>query len=165
MPCLKLAACALAGGLLLALGGCASVPSGPSIAVMPAPGEPFGQFRQDDARCRQYASRQVGTTPNAAGAHSIATGALVGTAIGAAVGALFGHGRSYPVTSNAAAGLMMGSVVGAGNAQSSQYQLQGQYNTAYAQCMYSAGAQVPGYAPPGYAPPPPPPGSPPPDGG
>lgn len=162
---LKFSGYCLAGAVLLALAGCSTVPLQPTIAVMPAPGEPFDQFRQDDFRCRQYASQQLGTTPNQAQGNSVATGAVLGTALGAAAGALLDHGHSYGVTSGAGAGLMMGTAVGAGNAQSSQYQLQGAYNVAYAQCMYSAGAQVPGYAAPGYVPPPPAPGSPPPPPG
>jgi hypothetical protein len=47
--------------------------------------------------------------------------------------------------------------------------LQERYNFAYAQCMYSRGNQVPGFAPAGAPPPPPPgyapPGAPPPPPG
>lgn len=174
---IQLLACLSGGAAALLLAGCASVPMGPTFAAMPAPGEPLDQFRHDDYNCRQYASQQLGVNPNQEAGNQVAAGAVIGTAIGAAAGALLGHGHSYPTQSGAATGLLMGTAVGANNAQATQYQLQGRYNMAYAQCMYSNGAQVPGYAapqsyapppPPGSqpsyynAPPPPPPGSPPP---
>src|SRR5689334_18709098 len=37
----------------LALGGCATPPQGPSVAVMPAPNKPFDQFQADQATCKQ----------------------------------------------------------------------------------------------------------------
>ena len=49
----------------LLLGACASVPSGPSVLVLPGTGKNFEQFRADDADCRQYANLQLGgNTPN-----------------------------------------------------------------------------------------------------
>jgi len=38
--------------------GCASAPTGPSIAVMPGAGKSFEQFNADDAVYRQYAANQ-----------------------------------------------------------------------------------------------------------
>jgi len=38
-------------GLML-LAGCTSVPLGPSVAVMPAPGKPFDLFVQEEAMCQ-----------------------------------------------------------------------------------------------------------------
>ncbi len=43
----------------IALGGCATPPQGPSVAVMPAPNKPFDQFQADQATCKQYADQQV----------------------------------------------------------------------------------------------------------
>ena len=43
----------------LVLGGCATAPLGPTIAVMPAPGMPFEQFQAIDASCRQFAQQQA----------------------------------------------------------------------------------------------------------
>ena len=37
--------------LALALGGCATAPSGPRVAVMPAPGKPFEVFVEEDKLC------------------------------------------------------------------------------------------------------------------
>ena len=42
------------------LAGCASVPNGPGVMVMPGSTKSFDQFRADDAECRQYSSAQVG---------------------------------------------------------------------------------------------------------
>jgi hypothetical protein len=48
--------------LLLVLGGCVSVPTGPSVMVLPPKGKPFEQFQAEDAKCRQWAGQKVGTT-------------------------------------------------------------------------------------------------------
>lgn len=138
----------------LALAGCASMPMAPTVAVMPAPGQPLGQFRSDDYNCRQYAQQQLGADPNQTAGNEVATGAVIGTVAGAALGALVGDGRGWATRQGAATGLVMGTAIGAGNAQNVQYNAQGRYNVAYAQCMYSHGAQVPGYGQPAYGPPP-----------
>ena len=80
---------ALAVALLAA--GCASVPSGPGVMVLPGTGKSFDQFRADDMDCRQYASSQVGgTTPDGAAESSGLKSAAVGAAIGTAAGAIMG---------------------------------------------------------------------------
>jgi hypothetical protein len=155
------------------LGGCAVVPSGPSVMALPGTGKTFDQFRADDGSCRQFAYGQVGgeqanqsTTNNAVGS------AVVGTALGAAAGAAFGGGSGAAV--GAGAGLLAGSMFGASNTQGSAYDVQRRYDYAYLQCMYASGNRVPmrgrmmSAAPPQgvYStqppPPPPPPGMPPP---
>jgi hypothetical protein len=156
-----------AAGAALLLAGCVSMPSGPSVAVMPGTGKSFDQFRADDVDCRQYASSQVGGgTPDSAAEGSGVKSAAVGAAVGAAAGAIMG-GRQGAAT-GAGVGLIGGSVAGAGAAGSSQYALQNRYNIGYMQCMYAKGHQVPmsGHmaAPqqrtPAYTtPPPPPPGA------
>ena len=40
---------------LLAITGCASLPNGPSVMVLPGTGLTFERFRNDDAVCQQYA--------------------------------------------------------------------------------------------------------------
>lgn len=169
----------LALAALPLLGACVSMPSGPSVMVLPGSGKSFDQFRAEDNDCRQFASSQVGgTTPDGAAENSGVKSAVIGTAIGAAAGALIG-GRSNPAAMGAAVGLLGGSTMGAGAANQSQYVLQQRYDIAYQQCMYAKGNQVPGagarrqsapYArpapppppPSASAPPPPPPGAPPP---
>jgi len=154
--------------VLLLLGGCVSMPSGPSMTVLPGSTKSFDQFRADDMDCRGFANNQVGgTTPNQAGANSAISSAVIGTAIGAVAGAAFGGSNGAAV--GAGTGLLVGSTVGAGTAGASQYELQRRYDAGYQQCMYSRGHKVPvagrfeGTARPvprySYTPPPPPPGA------
>ncbi|MEJ2645107.1 MAG: hypothetical protein P8180_09270, partial [Gammaproteobacteria bacterium] len=44
----------------LALGGCATMPTGPTVMVLPGQGKSFEQFRQDNMICRQYAYDEIG---------------------------------------------------------------------------------------------------------
>ncbi|MDD5412079.1 MAG: glycine zipper family protein [Methylobacter sp.] len=158
--------------VILAVTGCASIPNGPSVLVLPGSGLSFEQFRNDDAICQQYAFIQVGgTTANQAAINSGVTSAAVGTALGAAAGAAIGGGSGAAI--GAGSGLAAGSIVGTGAASSSMYAGQQRYDAAYIQCMYAKGHQVPvsgqfSYqthprteAPASHIPPPPP-GSPPP---
>ena len=158
--------------VILAITGCASLPNGPSVMVLPGTGMPFEQFRNDDVICQQYASFQVGgTTANQAAAKSGATSAVVGTALGAAAGAAIGGGSGAAI--GAGSGLVAGSLVGTGVASGSMDAVQQRFDIAYIQCMYAKGHQVPvsgqfsGVTPlsavtPSSNIPPPPPGSPPP---
>lgn len=143
----------LCAALTVGLAACVSVPSGPSVRVMPAPYKPFDVFVGEDGQCRDFASRQVGgSDANQAAASSGVTSAVVGTTVGAAAGALAGgnQGAGY----GAAAGLVVGSASGAGAANASSWELQRRYDIAYEQCMYAMGNQVPGYHSPPYLPPP-----------
>lgn len=159
--------------LPLALAGCVSMPSGPSVMVLPGTGMSFEQFRQDDAQCRQYAAEQTGSSAEGAADSAAVRSAAVGTAIGAVAGAVIGgrHGTG----AGAGTGLVVGSLAGANTAQVSGYEAQRRYDNAFVQCMYAQGHRVPmsGYysserqraAPAPSAPPagpqypPPPPGS------
>jgi len=160
-----------AATVILAITGCAGMPNGPGVMVLPGTGLSFEQFRNDDASCQQFAFSQVGgTTANQAGMTSGITSAIVGTALGAAVGAAFGGGSGAAI--GAGSGLLAGSIVGTGVASSSMYADQQRYDAAYIQCMYAKGHQVPvsgqfsggsphqAATPPANIPPPPP-GSPP----
>ena len=160
---------------LLMLGACATIPTGPSVTVMPGTGKSFDQFRADDADCRQFAfSQSGGATANDAAVASGVTSAAVGTAIGAAAGAAMGGHDGAAV--GAGMGLLAGSAAGAGAGQASGYTVQRRYDNAYVQCMYAKHNRVPvprgttaapvypPSAPPGSYPPPPPPGYPAPPG-
>jgi len=155
------------------LGACATVPTGPSVMVLPGSGKSFEQFQADDAMCRQWAYQQTGTTPGEAASGSGVTSAVVGTALGAAAGAAIGAAAGSPgigAAAGAGGGLLLGSAAGASGAQYSGYHVQRRYDIAYQQCMYAKGNQIPGVARTyrgGVPPPPPPPpasGSPPPEG-
>jgi hypothetical protein len=155
------------------LAGCVTVPTGPAVRVMPGSGKSFDQFRADDLGCRQYADSVIGG-PNAsqAAANNAAGQAVVGSAIGAAAGAIIGSVTGQAgagAAIGAGTGLLVGSGYGANSAGYSSYTLQRDYDTAYLQCMYAHGNQIPGRvasrAPVYYAPPPnyPPPNYPPPN--
>jgi hypothetical protein len=128
------------------LGGCATVPSGPSVMVLPGAGKTFEQFQADDAVCRQFAARSVETTPGKAAAESTIGGAAAGTVLGAAAGALIGAASGSPATGaavGAGLGLLGGTAVGAGRGDAYYTSVQGRYDIAYRQCMYANGNQVP----------------------
>ena len=55
--------------------GCATVPAGPSVAVMPGSAKSFEQFQADDATCRQWAEALL-ALPEAAGHPAPRAGAL-----------------------------------------------------------------------------------------
>jgi hypothetical protein len=163
--------------LLLLLGACTTLPSGPSVMALPGSSKSFDQFRADDLDCRQFAGYQVGgATPSQAASDSGAKSAAVGTLIGAAAGAAVNGSSGAAV--GAGMGLAAGALAGTGAAESSAYGSQRRYDFAYIQCMYAKGHKVPvsgnfassnsatgSTAPPSPSPgspPPPPPGAPPP---
>jgi hypothetical protein len=147
----------------VALTGCATMPTGPTVAVLPAPGKPFDVFMADDGLCRQWAQQQIGgASPSQTANQNLATGAVVGTAVGAGLGALIGSASGQAgagAAIGAGAGLLGGAAVASGPAYGSEYQLQRRYDIAYQQCMYAKGNQIPGAVyrrAQGYRPPPPP---------
>ena len=160
----------VAAGSLLLLAACTTMPTGPSVMVLPGTGKSFDQFRADEMDCRQYAASQVGGgSPDGAAESSGIKSAAVGTAVGAAAGAIIGGRRG--AAAGAGTGLIVGSAAGAGAAGYSQRTLQQRYDIGFTQCMYAKGHRVPtsgrfegGSRYSGYssAPPPPPPGLPPP---
>lgn len=171
------------------LSGCATMPPGPSVSVMPGNGKSFDAFQVDDSVCREWAQNQAGWNANQTVNENVAGGAIAGGALGAGAGALIGaaSGNAGPGAAiGAGAGLLGGAVLGASQAPLAGGEVQRRYDNAYVQCMYSKGNQIPTQAqtaaprrraarytspppppPPAYnmAPatiPPPPPGSPPP---
>jgi hypothetical protein len=130
----------------VALGGCTTVPVGPSVAVLPGNGIGFDQFRADDMVCRQYAEQSTGQTTRRAATDSAVNSAIVGTAIGAAAGALIGAATGNPGTGaaiGAGGGLIVGSSEGYSSYGQSGSVVQDRYDIAYMQCMYAKGHQVP----------------------
>ena len=147
---------------LLAISGCATLPTGPSVKVLPAPGKTFEQFQTEDMICRQWAGQQLGTSPQEVANQNTATGAVVGTAIGAGLGAAIGAASGHAGTGaaiGAGSGLLIGSSAGSDSGRYYGYEAQRRYDIAYMQCMYAKGNQVPGVVirrTRGIAPPPPP---------
>ncbi|WP_025915636.1 glycine zipper family protein [Herminiimonas sp. CN] len=127
---------------LLLLSACVSMPSGPSMLVLPGAGKNFDQFRADEGSCRQYAQYQMGgATADQAAVDSGVRSAALGTVLGAAAGAAI-NGRSGAGT-GAGVGLLYGGLAGTGAANSSGYGAQQRYDFAYLQCMYAKGHRVP----------------------
>lgn len=153
----------------LVLAGCATVPSGPSVMVLPGTGRSFDEFRADDQACRYHAWQQIGGEQGTRAANEAALrDAAIGAGIGALAGAIIGGRDGASV--GAGTGLIVGSVSGAEGVQRAGRDGQRQYDIAYVQCMYAKGHRVPLHgnytpAPPAAAasvPPPPPAGNPPP---
>ncbi len=156
----------LAAALTAALlGGCATLPEGPSVMALPGYGKSFDQFRVDSAVCMQFAREQIGGgNPNQTIERNTVNNAVAGTVLGAAIGAAAGGHQGAGV--GAASGLALGTMVGSGIGQEAGYDEQRRYDNAYVQCMYAKGNQVPvsGHlqqiaSPRHAAPPPPPPGT------
>ena len=154
-------------GSLVVLGGCATLPTGPSVMALPAAGKPFEQFQAEEASCRQWAAQQSGAVSEAAANQQTAVGAAIGTAVGAGRGAASGAASGHAGTGaaiGAGTGLLMGTAAGANADQVASGNMQRRYDMAYQQCMYAKGNQVPGvvqrrrYHAPAPIPPPPPPG-------
>ncbi len=162
---------------LLLVTGCATIPSGPSVMVLPGTGKNFDQFQTDDMVCRQWAAQQTGTTAEQASTQSTVGGAAIGTLVGAAAGAALGAAAGNAgvgAAAGAGVGLLGGTAVGAGRAQAHGGSVQRRYDQSYIQCMYAKGHQVPvargshleqQAAPPPPPPTPVPPGTPPPPPG
>ena len=132
---------------LLVLTGCATLPIGPSVRVLPAPGKPFEQFMSEDAVCRQWAEQQLGISPQETADRNTATGAIVGTVVGTGVGAAIGAASGHPgvgAAVGAGSGLLVGTASGASAGEEYGWETQRRYDNTYVQCMYAKGNQVPG---------------------
>jgi outer membrane lipoprotein SlyB len=128
--------------LTLLIAACTTLPTGPTVMVLPGTGKSFDQFRADDMMCRNYALESVGgLTASQSAAQSGVSSAVVGTVIGAAAGAAIGGHEGAGV--GAGTGLVVGGLAGTGAAQASGYDLQYRYDHGYIQCMYAKGHQVP----------------------
>jgi hypothetical protein len=146
--------------ILALLCGCATMPAGPTVSVLPGPGKPFEVFQADDYACRQWALQQIGgASPGQTANQNLAAGAVVGTLAGAGLGAAIGAASGSAgagAAIGAGAGLLTGTAMANGPASYSEYDLQRRYNIAYVQCMYAKGNQIPGARPMrAYGPPPP----------
>jgi hypothetical protein len=130
------------------MGGCATVPTGPSVMVLPAPGKSFGAFQSDDITCRQWALQQAGVQPSKAVNKKLAGGAAIGTRVGAGLGAAIGAASGNAgagAAIGAGSGLLGGTAVASGPAYAAGWEVQRRYDIAYQQCMYAKGNQIPGH--------------------
>ena len=135
---------------VIAVSGCATIPPGPSVMVLPPSGKSFDAFQMDDSVCRQWAENQVGWRANDTVNQNLAGGAAIGTLLGAGLGAVIGS-ASGNVGAGAAIGAAGGMAAGAAGAsepaRAAGYEVQRRYDIAYQQCMVSKGNQVPGSCP------------------
>lgn len=132
---------------VLVLSACATMPTGPGVLVLPAPGKPLDLFQAEDMICRQWAGQQIGMSAQDTANQNTATGAVVGTAIGAGAGALLGAASGNAgagAAIGAGSGLLVGTASGAGAGQSYGWEAQRRYDFSYVQCMYAKGNQIPG---------------------
>jgi len=132
---------------ILAVAGCATLPAGPSVRVLPAPGKTFEQFQIDDSLCRQWADQRIGITAQETYDRNTAAGAVAGTIIGGGIGAAIGEasGHAGPgAVIGAGTGLLYGMSTGAYSGEYYGSQAQRRYDNAYVQCMYAKGNQIPG---------------------
>lgn len=133
--------------MLMVAGGCATLPTGPSVKVLPAPGKSFEQFMSEDATCRQWAGQQIGISPSDTVNQNTASGAVVGTLIGGGLGAALGAASGHPgigAAIGAGSGLLVGTAAGSNAGQAYGYDAQRRYDITYEQCMYAKGNQIPG---------------------
>lgn len=132
---------------VLVMSGCVTMPSGPSVLVLPGSGKSFESFQADDYVCRRWAEQQIGMTAQETAQDNTVKGAAVGTMIGAGAGALLGAASGHAgagAAIGAGSGLLMGTAVGAGSGEEYGWEAQRRYDYAYVQCMYSKGNEIPG---------------------
>src|SRR6202521_364537 len=71
------------------LSACVTVPTGPSVMVLPGTNKSFDELQADGFACHQYAQQMTGNAGQAA-ADAATANAVAGTVIGAAAGAAIG---------------------------------------------------------------------------
>jgi len=76
----------------LIVGACTSMPSGPSVVVLPGTNKTFDQFVGDDHNCRQFALAQVGGVSSHQAADTAAGSSPAG---GASYSSDSGYGPQY----------------------------------------------------------------------
>lgn len=130
----------------LVLGGCVTVPTGPTVMVLPGPQKSLDQFNSDGMSCQQYAQNVVAPEGYAA-ANNAAANAAVGTVLGAAAGAIIGSATGQAgqgAAIGAGTGLLFSAPSTSSMAYASSWQMQRSYDVAYMQCMFARGNQLPG---------------------
>jgi hypothetical protein len=152
------------GLVVLFFTGCATVPTGPSVMVLPGTGKSFEQFQADDAVCRSWALQQTGTEPGTAATRDTLTGAAVGAVVGAGLGAAIRRDQHQGQGGDRRRRRPLGGTAIRASTGQSAGQRRRRYDDLSA---VHAGQQIPApaAAPPAYLaplPPPPPAGPPPP---
>jgi len=132
----------------LLLAACVTVPSGPSVMVLPGTNKTFDAFQADNLACQQYAQASLGLgapgqqVPDPAAGNAAVAATLVGAAVGAAIGSVSGQaGQGAAI--GAGTGLLFGGTNAAYAAGYSNFEVQRRYDNAFVQCMYVKGNQIP----------------------
>src|SRR5260221_9949040 len=110
---------------IVALGGCVTVPTGPTVMVLPGSAKTFDQFQADGVGCQQFAQNVVAPQGQAA-ANNAAANAAVGTALGAAAGAIIGSATGQAgqgAATGARHGLVLGKACGRQGAHRSSWHM------------------------------------------
>ncbi len=126
----------------LMMTACTSVPTGPTVNVMPGKDSTFEQFKADDETCRDYAEERAGDPDNSQSMTTLKNAAVT-AAVGALAGAALDHGHGRSAAVGAGAGLILGTLGGAGASGEARRDAQVKYDNAYTQCMYAKGHDVP----------------------
>ncbi len=133
---------------LVVLGGCVTVPVGPAVRVMPGTGKSFDQFQADDGNCRQYAYASIGGPDAARQGQDNGRGKRRDRLRDWRRSGRCDRRRDGPGRTRRGDRCRHGSAV----RQRRRCERRGilvlptaaQYDTAYMQCMYARGNQVPG---------------------
>jgi hypothetical protein len=115
------------------LGGCDTMPTGPTVTVFQADGKSLDEFQADDADCRRFAEAQLGGATSVipideAAAINATRGTAVCSTPGVAVDRRSVETYSAQRTGSVIDGIEAAQFAGQGS--------QRRYNCAYVQCMY-----------------------------
>jgi hypothetical protein len=121
------------------LSGCATQPMGPTARVMPASGKSFEVFAQEQASCKQFADGEVNGGATMANLKEFGTAAIT-TGLGGGLGAAIRGQRGAEV--GGSLGAVGGAAIAGHGSARDQNNLQGRYDLAYTQCMYTHGNQI-----------------------
>lgn len=130
---------------LIAMMGCTTIPSVPTVPAYVGQGKSLEQFDYDSAYCRQYAHQHV--TPQDKPLDSPAATTIIAGLLGAGLGAAVGAATGNPGTGAAiggATGVGAGAIGGTMRGDRAAMALQQQYDFAYARCMKAYSHMVPG---------------------
>jgi hypothetical protein len=134
--------------LLAALGlsGCATIPTEPSVMVLPGRGSTLEQFQTDDGVCKQWATQRAVATSGAASTPAVGSSPTGGVLVEAGPGTP-GGGASGASGGGAAMGTGPGlaeeMAVGLAASRAAVGSGQWRYDVSYEQCMYVKGHQIP----------------------
>lgn len=127
---------------VLVMAGCAQVPIGPTVQVMPGSGKSYAVFQADQSSCTLAAQQR--TRGHVDASNNRAAGVIAASALaGAATSYAYGERASVGAAEGGATGAVIAGEMGAND----QYSIQRLFDMTYGQCMFARGHQVEGYGP------------------